>query len=377
MPVTFTLTPPNPIKAKGAKVAFVLGGGGNFVRVWCVDAPLGSKLRAQLDESEASRIVVFAGEATSSSPPWLFQPDTDGRYTLRAQEYTRGASSYGGGYSGDPAGFNSETKIGGEASRTIDFGTRVTVSLGVSPDTATLVMYVFGSDVEATTFSLHGETSPAVVDPKTPSARNAATQVLPIAAALASLPATTILGNVDTIVADMINKFSGHFGLIAGSVHAAPDNYNPPRSAFGIPVSQKFTIKSVIELMTALGYHMTTDQFRRTPFVSSGVGTGTWHNPSGSAVVADGANALIAPPPTDMAGAYLALADCYACYQGHAVNLSVHGAPDLTYSLLTAPPLLTLHASFLNFLRGRAPTAATNENPGVPVLVGGAGAKES
>src|SRR5260221_3641597 len=137
MSVTITASPLLPLVDKGAKLAFVLRGGGNYVRLWCTAAPLDSKLRTQLNEDSSSRVEIFAGDATPTSVPFLFQPDAPGKYTIVAQEYTKGASSYGGGYAGDPQGFLSETKQGGETSTAVDFGERVTFTLSTGGCTAT------------------------------------------------------------------------------------------------------------------------------------------------------------------------------------------------------------------------------------------------
>ena len=375
MSVSFTTIPTNPILKTGAKLTFALSGGGNFVRLWCTDAPLGSKLRQQLDESAASRVPIHEGEATASSAPFFFQPDAAGRYTLAAQEYIRGASTYGGGYAGDPAGFGSETKIGSETTTSVGFGQRVTMTMGTSPDTATLVLYVFGDSVQATTFALHGEKSPDIVNPSSSRAKTAALATVGAAAPLAGQTCATIVGNTDTVITGMMNNFTAHYGTTAGSVHAAADNYNGPSQAFAFPGGNKATIRTVAELMQGLTLHMNTDQARKTPFASAGIGTGNWHNPSGAAVVGDGLNTLIVPPPTTMEQAYVALADLFRAYEAHRQYLSVHGAADATNNLAIPPALMEVHREFLVSLAAQSPTAGATENPGVPVLIGSAGMK--
>jgi hypothetical protein len=378
MSVTVTTTPSYPVIAKGAKLSFTLSGGGNFVRLWCTAAPLGSKLRAQLDQSDASRVEIFSGDATPSSAPFLFQPDVPGQYVIAAQEYRRGASSYGGGYAGDPKGFNSETKTdAAETTTSVVFGERLTMTLGIAPDTATLVLYVFDDTIRQTTFALHGENSPAMIDPKSNSAKTAVLTIGATAIALIGLTASTALGNTSTIVVDMINKFSGHFGRTTASTHAAPDNYNVPNTAFAFPKSKGMTLKAVGELIAALTLHMNTDQARRTPFVSSGIGTGNWHNPTAALVVADGENAVIAPAPTNMEQAYIGLADCWRAFEAHRIDLDVHGSADNVNVLAVPPILMAVHAEFLDVIRRLSPPPDETENPGVPVLVGGAGMKAS
>lgn len=378
MSVTIIPTPPNPVTAKGAKLTFTLTTG-NYVRLWCTDAPVGSKLKTELGNSEANRVEVYANESIASTPPFVFQPDKPGRYVLLAQEYQRGASGYGGGYAGDPKGYDSEKKLS-ESSLTLDFGTRVTTTLGVSPDTATFVCHIFGDSVQATTFSLHGETTPAIIDPKSPAAKTAATifGIPSDMAVFVGQNATTMAGDMNTVVFDMINKMSGHFQNITGSpqVHAHKDSANTPNSAFVKPTNKKMFIKAVGEIVAALTLHMNTDAARKTPFVGSGVGTGDWHEPSGNAI-ADGTNAVIAQQPTTVESAYIALSDCWRAYHDHISNLDVHGSADVTYPLAAAPLLMQLHIAFLRAVAAAAPTPAPTENPGVPVLVNVAGFKES
>src|ERR1041385_7188852 len=110
MTVSITSSPANPLIDNGAALSFSLSGGGNFVRLWCVNAPQASKLGQQIadalavDPTASPRIEIFSGHvpADPTSKPFTFQPDTPGRYTITAQEYQRGASSWGGAYAGDP-----------------------------------------------------------------------------------------------------------------------------------------------------------------------------------------------------------------------------------------------------------------------------------
>lgn len=390
MAVTITSSPTFPVIAKGAALSFVLTGGGNFVRLWCAAAPLASSLGQQLADAKAidptaiPRIEIFSGVIPSdpAAKPFTFRPDVPGRYTLIAQEYRRGASSFGGGYSGDPRGFDTETKPTGvgEDTLTIDFGQRCTEQLGVAPDIATLVFYVFGDYPQLTTFELHGENSPAIIEPKTPIARNVASQYQGTAQALATsgLTATVLNGDMNALVDSAIAAWNGHFTMTSSSVHATADTYNVVSTAVANPNgNKKATIAAVKELLTTLTQHLTTDQIRRTPFVSSGLGSGAWHNPSGSAVVADNQHLPIAPIPTDMASAYVALSDCYSCYSSHALSTDVHGAADSTHSLTASPRMMQLHIAFLDQLRKMSPAVYGAENPGVQVFVNVSGAKAS
>lgn len=361
--------------AKGARLSFAPGNGGNFVRIWCTDAPLGSALRGRLDASGYTRIQVHEGDI--AAPPavattWDFQPDKPGKYALTAQEYTRGASAWGGSYAGDPKGFATETKAGVEVSTTIDFGSRVTMQVGYGADTATLALWVWDATIRATSFALHGEFSPALLSPSSPIAQTAAASCRSSLLALVDVAASTAMGGVQTIVGEMFTKFTGHNTAV---VHAAGgDAVNAPNIALALADSKTGIPKALSELIAAWTLHLNTDKARAIPFVAAGPGTGAWHNVG--IIFADGVNAVRAQPPATMELSYIALADLWLSYEGHRVNLSVHSGPDNTP--LNAPaPLLALHIAFLTVLRSNAPAPNPTENPGAVTLIHGAGMKGS
>jgi hypothetical protein len=69
----------------------------------------------------------------------------------------------------------------------------------------------------------------------------------------------------------------------------------------------------------------------------------------------------------------LAMAAAHVAYEAHRVA-SNHNNPDST-ALPTLSGILEIHREFLAQLRVDSPTAPSNENPGVPLLVAIGGAK--
>lgn len=376
MTLSITSAPTYPVVSKGARLTFTPGSGGNFVRVWCTDAPVGSDLRAKI-ESVASasqisagtaRFQIFEGDAASapaSGTPFDFKPDVPGKYVLTAQEYTKGASSYGGAYQGDPRGFTSETKAGVEASITVDFGDRVTIQLGVPPDTATLVLWVWDSNIRATTPALHGEHSPAIVKPATAAAATAA-RGTGVVAGLGTLIDSTISSAIGTDYVSMVNDFGTKFNAHITSLtfHNAADTFNGLDTAYGSPVSKAAVAKSLSKMFEVLTAHMKNDKRD-----GNGPGTGTWHS------LVDSTNLPAAPPSTDMSGSFAEMASIYGSFEHHRTNLDSHIASDTT-ALATPALLFVLQAAFIYSTLSATPTAAATENPGAVALVNLAGAKK-
>lgn len=361
MAVTITTSPVYPTTKAPTRVRFALSGGGNFVRVWLTDAPLGSKYKTELTSTGQARIALFSGGAAEI---WEFQPDRGGMYLLAIQEITRGASAFGGGYKGDPDGYPSETLIG-ESSVTARFGQRLEMPVGVKGDIATLGLWVWDSTIRATTEAVQGEMTPALFDPKSERAKAAvaSTGVVTALAALVDTTSTTALGTLSTILNEMIDDFNAH--RTQGGVHAANDTVNVIASSFRNANNEDALKRSVAELVKKLDQHMRNDN-------GSGTGTGAYHTN------ADMVNTLIAGPPGNMAGVISSLADVWRAYEAHRVQTgSVHASNDTTNTLTALPKLLDLHRNFLAHIQSAAPAAPPTANPLAVTLVSGAGMKES
>jgi hypothetical protein len=376
VPLAITQTPTYPVVTKGARLTFTPGAGGNFVRVWCTDAPVGSDLRSKIEgvasaaqiSAGTARFQIFEGDAASapaSGTPFDLKPDVPGKYVIAAQEYTKGASAYGGAYQGDPRGFTAETKLGSEASITVVFGDRVTIQLGVPPDTATLVLWVWDSNIRATTLALHGEHSPAIAKPSTAAATTAARN-LGVVAGLGTLIDATVTSAIGSDYVAMINDFGSKYNAHIGSLvfHAAADTFNGLPVAYGSPGSKAGIAKSLSKIFELLTAHMKNDKRD-----GNGTGGGLWHT------LVDSINLPAAPPSADMSGSFAEMASIYGAYEHHRTNVTSHVAPDGT--ALTTPALLfVLQAAFIYSTLATGPTAAATENPGAVALVNLAGAKK-
>jgi hypothetical protein len=174
------------------QVIFTLTGtGANFVRVWVTVAPPDSELRAKLEQSTQSRVEIYKGEGGDKAP-LRRKFDKGGKYTLVAQEYTRGASDYGGGYEGSPDSAPSETKVGSEVTLELFIGQRMTAEIGSSGDAATLVLWVWDNTIRATTIAVHGEASPALQSDQPTARALAAIESATVQAALEAIAGVTV-----------------------------------------------------------------------------------------------------------------------------------------------------------------------------------------
>ena len=361
MAISLITSPQYPTTRKKTNVTFSASGGGNYVRVWVTDAPPGSTFKTQLDEAGATRLQVFDGDVSGT---WYFAPDAGGVYTFATQEYTKGASGYGGRYEGDPEGYGSETKIGTESTRTINVGERLTMPVGTSGHRATLVLWVWDDTIRATTYELHGEVSPALIDSTTPRAETAtiASAVKTALTALVDMSANTALGTPSSILANIRTKLNAHIG--SGAFHSNADSDNTVAASFANASSIDGAAKMVSELSSKLDRHQRND---------SGSGTGSagspYHNSSG----ADLTHSRLISSASEVADTIAAIADVWRVYEAHRADATVHTSADGTNTLTALPKLLDLHRAFLVEIASTSPTAPAAANPGVTLLVHGAG----
>jgi len=379
MAVSLTTAPLLVVPTKRVRISATLSGGGNFWRLWCVNAPAGSAMRAQLDASEASRIEVFSGDDVVVFETQL---EVGGAWSFVAQEYTKGASTYGGGYQSDPASAPTETKIGGENNLTIHVGTRLTTRVGVaSLGLATLTLWVFNATIQSTNLSIHGEETPSLTTPTTERARIALEQtaVQAAVAALAGVAAATALGAPGTMLADMVVKFADHFQDVGGAFHASragfvDANNGPATERIGTdlttPSGQALAAGF---LLRYLGNHQQN-------LSASGAEGGTpptgYHEDAAGDPVKDTTNALTAGAPgsADQATLRAAIADLFQRYEAHRASGTYHGVTDGVNVLAgTLPLLLALDAAVLASLRAQTPPTPPTYGSGTVALIQGGG----
>jgi hypothetical protein len=373
MPTISTL-PVYPIPNRDARVIFTLTeSGSNFVRVWVTVAPEGSKLASELKESTQNRFVVYAGDG-GETQPWRLNADKGGRYTLVAQEYTKG-SGFGGGYEGDPLGAPTEVKVGTEATLTLEIGQKFTQRIGAGGDIATIVLWVWSDTIRKTTVALHAEDSPRIEsDAPTPLAKTAmeTSSVVAGLADLADVACTTALGTLSTIVSEMVSDINAHIGLGAG-VHDTSDTHNAiPRELAAAPTPQTM-IEFVNDALLKMRRHRLNDHggdaSAGTP---PGTGSSAYHE-VGGVPRGDLANMPLFQSVGSQEEAYAALADIWRAHEGHRVSLVVHGTADNTYALAALPKLLELHRRFLAVLASLTPSAPPAQSSGAQLLISVAG----
>jgi hypothetical protein len=356
--------PAAPIAGRDCKLV-LSASSGNYVRVWCVDAPPGSKWRSQLDSAGATQVSVAAGDAGQVLP---FQADKGGAYLFKVEECTRGASAYGGVYDTDPNKAPSLTILS-TTSVTLYFASPLTCNLGVGADTAELLIYVLAGGVIETTQELHGVVSPVLRSSKTGLAKVAAESAV-VRAAVAALPelAGVLLGNVAAWLNSLHTAINAH--LQDGDVHANADGNNVVSDAFRNATTTEGQKRAVAAMRKALDNHMRNDDPSASP---PGTGTGNYHDGAGGSV--DWANALLSAAPGDQLSVLVSAADTYRAYEAHRLS-DVHAEPDSTNVVSAPPPLLALHVAFIRQLATHTPDTPTNEHSAKALLLSAGGFKE-
>jgi hypothetical protein len=367
---TLSTIPLYPTPGRKTNITFTLTeSGSNYVRVWCTAAPPGSTLRTKLDGTQdpRNRVEVFESDG-GSNHPWRFAFDKGGRYTFVAQEYTRGASSYGGGYQGATDGAPSETKVGSEATLTIDIGERYVLPVGTGADVADLVLWVWGDTIRATTIAVQGEKSPAIQS-ASPTPRMLAviesSTVVSALTALAGVACSTAIGTISSLVSGYVTDWNAHLADATAHEDADADNLLPV--GFSVAGNAAELPKFVNEALRKMRQHFTNDAVDGNTV--SGRDSGDYHNVSGKKN--DLTNMPIVESVGDTQTAYIGLADLYRCYEEHRVSTTVHDSADSTNVLpvTTTHKLFELHRIVLDILADTNPTAPATRSSGGMLLI--------
>lgn len=364
MSVSVTVQPTPALGGRDCVLRFTASSG-NFVRVWCTDAPDGSRFRTDLDKLGTTTLALGAvgvGEA------FRFTPDVGGRYVLRLDEIKRGAARYSGGYKGDPNAAPSEDLLG-STEYSLSVATRLTWPLGRAPDTASLLVFVSGADVVSTVADVHGIVSPSVSGARTAAATAAAnTSALRTAAtALSTMSAATALGDLSATITNWIDQFNAH--RTRSSVHATSDTANVIKPDYRAPSTPEAFKQSLSAMRTAFMSHLRNDNpTSPTP----GVGVGSWHR-SGGANLVDWASTPIVNGAGSTIECWLLMADLWRCFESHRIATPAHQSIDSWSALMDLAPLGNIQRLFLAELAALSPTTPANEHSAVTALVNGAG----
>lgn len=371
MAISLATTPSFALPSEAVPLtATITGGtGANYVRLWCVDAPVGSVYRNQLDKSAAARVEITPPNAPAAggvlpSVPFEAQLEVGGRYTFVGQEYTYGASTYGGGYASAPDAYQSQTKIGAEQTLYVYVGQRMSHRLGASAyGTGSLLVYVWDETIRPTSFDVHGVASPSIINLSSPRAVAAAN-----ASAVQTLVDGLIDANVNTLapvltlsalVEQMKTELPDHFNNVSGAYHSSADTDNDTEieDAPYAATTPGALVKHATVFYARLRNHMSNGPF----------GADGYHRNQ-----SDFTNALIcdpSPSESNMAYTFAIIADVIRCYEAHRIN-AVHHLPVDTNNVISAPlgPLLSLHRAFLTALASFVPPTAGGAQLGVVQL---------
>lgn len=364
MTATVTTSPDVAMPRRQCVVSFTANAvGANHLRAWLTDAPYGSQLRGRLDASGAGRLIVYEGD---SGGTWAFEPDTGGVYVLAVQEYTKGGAG-GGGYRGSPLGYTTETKVGSEATVSVNVAQRLRRRVGSGIDVADLVLWVSGTTIAATTIATHGEKTPAILGARTARARIAARSTT-VEAAVAALggASTTAATSLLTVLADYVENFNAH--LTQATVHANNDSDNTiPAEIVAAATSEAGIVYAANRCRELTVRHMTNDAGE-----GDGPGGANYHDDR-----IDWGNLPYAKAAGNLAEASTLIADLWRAFEAHRVSVNsgtgVHEAADATNTLAALPADLDVDRYFTGVLAMLAPPAPPTENAGVATMVGSRG----
>jgi len=368
--ITITTDPAYPTPGADVRVTFAASGGGDYVRLFLTDAPIGSTLRADLDATDAGQVEIYSGDVSGAA---TILGDVSGGYVFSAQEITKlGTSSYGGGYHSDTAAYRTETVVSTD-SATMYVGQRLTgkISLGNS-HTATLVLWLWDSTIRLTTVAEHGEASPRFdVPSNAPAPLRAAVGDSAVDTALAALrdiTATTALGDMDAACQDYRSLHEAH--VSSAALHNDADANNTVDSAWATLEDIGGLADWVAVASNAFrGHILNADS-------SGAVGEATTHQSTTTRQDWGNVPTLPGVAAGNAFQALAAFAELHAGYESHRVNATLHTTAD-TNALAALPPLAAALSALISVHKSSAPTAPPNDNPGTTLLVSSAGMSES
>ena len=351
-------------------VVGALTGGGNYWRAWCLTAPIGSKLRTKLDADVSGRILVAEG---GDGERVQLELDVGGAYTFAAQEYTKGATTYGGGYHGSPDGATTEVKVGIENHLTLYVGQRMVCRINAPGyGGADVVVHCWNAHIRPTTLAVHGEATPAIINPSEMRAAVAAQNATFVAtlATLADQPAATVIGALDTLCAELRLDVPNHFNNSGGAYHqnslgAVPDTDHDTaiENLQATPTTVAGFVAFFNTVRANLAAHMANQGHN-------------YHSGAAFTPNPDYTHALLAPLPASagMSDVLAAAGDIVSQYNAHIADATHHAVADAANNITTAlGQLVQVHRDFIAAMRPLSPTAPATFNAGAVALAHGAG----
>jgi hypothetical protein len=370
--VSLVTTPTYPIPGRVFRLRLdPVTNTGTHCRIWCTAAPLGTKLRKELDESRADRVVFqpLMPISTTGRPVEVdVTLEKGGGYVLQVQEILLGNPdfpNFTGGYENDPRGALGETvKNTGEI--ILYVAAPLSMQLGCGGDTATLKIYTHNQTVIQTELPVHGEATPRVdlATGATPRARLAAEAqgVRDAVTALAGQDTDDLVGDISGSLDNLLTKIRAH--LVQSGRHVSNDTDNSIGTSFNGATTAPSRAATLSELRRLLGRHMRND---------SGAGTGS----AGYHSAADWTSLpLDAASPSDALTDGISHADVWRAYEAHRIS-AIHRAADNVNRADELPPLLELHRQFLIALAASSIAAPSTGQSGSSLLISQLGFKDA
>lgn len=375
---TLSTIPAFPPPSSDIQIRFALTqAGANFVRVWVTDAPPGSELRGKLAASAQNRFPFHEGDGGEAHPVTT-RFDVGGKYTFVAQEYSRGASNYGGGYQRSPDGAPSETKLGAEVTLELFIGQRMISTIAAGSDQISLVLWVWGDRIQGTSNAVHGEDTPAIQSASGTPRANAVAESRSashgIVAALAALRGTLVsdaIGSPQAVLADLVAKWNAHM-TESGGVHNANDGDNAIPAGLANAATPDGLAQVAGEILSRVRQHYTNDPVLGGSL--AGRDKASYHQLSGTKRN-DNASMPVISGAGGAQDAYWLIADLCRSYEAHRVSLAVHGATGAA-ALAALPPIMQIGRLVLGMLSSTDPVVPTTQSTGAMQLISRAGFSE-
>ncbi len=374
MSVSITTLPTFLLSGKRARIT-ATATVGNRIKISCTAAPVGSALRADLDQDQRTRIEVAEIDSGKPFDLPLDKFDVAGIYRLHVEEIRHKTWTQGYDRQRPPAGYV-EDAIVSTGQDQLFFAPRLTSPVGTQEHRGELVLYVDeDNQIAKTTVEMHGEATPAIVS-SSPTTQFATVledpNVRAALTALVSQDVNTALGDTTAIVSDLVTKTRAHTALAAG-IHDIGDADNRVPVQFASPMAPK-------DLPAYVSLHLQYMRRHHENQDASGVyAAGAYHKPSGT-LKTDYANMPIIDAVGSLAEAYAALAELWRCHTGHVADIPSqwHGTPTsgydpAFYTLNALPPLLEVHRRVFEVLASFSPDVPNTLSDGASMLINRAG----
>lgn len=375
---TLTVIPATPIAGKQCRItATAAATDATHVRLWCVDAPIGTKLRSELEKSGASRIVFHASVETGKS--FDFTPEKGGVYVLEVDELQL-AAGFSGDYEGDPRSAPPGNPLRATGDAQIEVAKPITIELGFGGDTATVLLHTFGQFIIPTSINIHGIRSPAVTNTKSPRAK-AATETPEVRAAILALAApaspadpgavsAAVVGFNSSSLTGTIKRLADRFDKhLISNIHATTDGDNVTPQYLDDPESVAAQSEILSKVLPALGRHIRN----ANPAAESHPGETNSADPVYHEAISWSALPMPGLQPGGTAASnWVCCAEALRSYNAHVSEDSgAHtggGTP-----IAASSPMMDLHVKFLTELAAIDPTTPATEHVATTLLLANGG----